>query len=155
MSRRASSKRGAPTIVNRRARHDYEILGSYEAGIVLEGSEVKSVLNGEVSLAGGFCRVMDGELWLMDVDIAPYEMSSPPRPDRRRTRKLLMHKREIELLRRRSEERGLTLIPTKVYYRGRRVKVEVSLARALRKYDKRRQIAEKEARREAEKHARR
>jgi SsrA-binding protein len=139
---------GPPTIVNRKARFDYEILESQEAGIALEGSEVKSILNGKVNLAGAFCRVIDGELWLLEMDIAPYEMASAYPPDRRRKRKLLMKKREINLIRRKSEEKGLSLLPTKVYFRNRRVKVEVSIARGKKKYDKRDAIAKRDERRE-------
>jgi SsrA-binding protein len=138
---------GPPVIVNRRARHDYEILSSYEAGIVLVGSEVKSVLQGQVNMTGAWCSVEDGELFVHDLDIAPYKQSSSFVPDRRRTRKLLMHKKEIELLRRRTEERGLTLVPTKIYYKNGRVKVEISIVRGRKKYDKRERIKERDLRR--------
>jgi SsrA-binding protein len=146
---RSGAKRneGPPVIVNRRARHDYEILSSYEAGIALVGSEVKSVLRGTVNLTGAFCRVSDGEMWLQGLDIAPYDKSSVFTPERHRDRKLLLHKREIELIRRRSEERGLTLIPTKVYFKNGKVKVEVSIARGKKQYDKRQKIEAKDIRR--------
>src|SRR5688572_23267767 len=97
---------GPPTILNRRARHDYELLGTYEAGIVLEGSEVKSILAGKASLAGAFCRVENGEVWVFEMDVAPYEKAGTYRPERDRKRKLLLHKREISLLRRRADEKG-------------------------------------------------
>ena len=145
----AGTTQGTPTILNRRARHDYEILNTYEAGIMLAGAEVKSVLRGKVNLAGAFCRFVDGELWLMELDIAPYEMATAFVPDRRRRRKLLMHRREIHLIRRRSEERGLALIPTKVYFKNRRVKVEIAIARGKRAHDKREAIAKKDALRES------
>jgi SsrA-binding protein len=137
------------SIVNRRARHDYEILESHEAGIVLEGAEVKSVLAGQVNMTGAWCSIEGGELFVNDLDIAPYEQARAFAPARRRRRKLLMHKREITLLRRRSEERGLTLIPTKIYYRNGRVKVEVSVARGRKKFDKREKIKERDLRRDS------
>ncbi len=141
---------GPPTILNRRARFDYEILETYEAGIVLVGAEVKSVLAGKVNLSGAHARIRDGELWLDEMDVAPYEKATSYVPDRQRSRKLLLHRREIAVLRRRSEERGLALIPTKVYFRNGRVKVEIAVARGKRQYDKRRTLAEKDTRRELE-----
>lgn len=135
------------SIVNRKAKHDFEILDSYEAGIVLAGAEVKSVLQGKVNMTGAWCTVENGELYLNDLEIAPYEQARSFAPARRRRRKLLMHKREILLLRRRSEERGLALIPTKIYYRNGRVKVEVSVARGRKAYDKREKIKERDVRR--------
>lgn len=141
---------GPPTIVNRKARYDYEILNSYEAGIELLGSEVKSILAGNVDLGGAYCRIEDGELWLLDMDIAPYERVSGSPPERKRPRKLLMHRSEIESLRRRSEQRGLTLVPTKLYYRNKRVKVEVSIARGKKQFDKREALRHKTLRREME-----
>lgn len=147
---RGAREKGPPTIVNRRARHDYDILESHEAGLALQGSEVKSILGGKVNLVGAYCRVENGELWLYDMDIAPYEQATTKPHDRKRPRKLLMHKREIASLRRRAEERGLAIIPTKIYYRNRRVKVEVSVARGRKRYDKREAIKKKDLRREME-----
>jgi len=148
---KASEKKhaGPPTISNRRARFDYEILDTYEAGMVLEGSEVKSVLAGKASLAGAFCRVEDGEMWIYEMDIAPYEQAGAYRPERDRRRKLLLHRREIVLLRRRAEEKGFSIIPLKVYFSSRRVKVQIAVARGKRQYDKREKIATDIARREA------
>jgi SsrA-binding protein len=140
---------GPATILNRKARHEYEIINTYEAGVALEGAEVKSILVGQASLAGAYCRVEGGEIWLFDMDVAPYEKSSHYAPDRRRRRKLLMHKREIELIRRRSEERGLALIPTKAYFRNGKVKVELAIAKGKKIYDKREKLETKAARREA------
>lgn len=151
MAKRGSKKPEGPSvIVNRRARYDYEILSSHEAGIALEGSEVKSVFRGQVNLAGAYCHVEAGEMWVQDMDIAPYDKSSVYTPERRRKRKLLLHKKEIELIRRRSEERGLTLIPSKVYFKNGKVKVEVSIARGKRQYDKREKLDAKQARHEKE-----
>lgn len=141
---------GPPTILNRRARFDYEILETYEAGIVLVGAEVKSVLAGKVNLSGAHAQVRGGEVWLEEMDVAPYEKATSYIPDRQRPRKLLLHRREIALLRRRSEERGLALIPTKVYFRNGRVKVEIAVARGKKHYDKRRSLADKDLRRELE-----
>ena len=140
---------GPPTISNRRARFDYEILDTYEAGIVLEGSEVKSVLAGKASLAGAFCRVDDEEVWVHEMDIAPYEQAGAYRPERDRRRKLLLHRREIVLLRRRAEEKGFSIIPLKMYFKNRRVKLEIAIARGKRQYDKREKINSDIARREA------
>jgi SsrA-binding protein len=140
---------GPPTILNRRARFDYELLDTYEAGIVLEGSEVKSILAGKASLAGAFCRVEEGELWVFEMDIAPYEKASTHRPDLDRKRKLLLHKKEISLLRRKADEKGLAIIPTKLYFRNRRVKIEIAIARGKKQYDKREKIETTIARREA------
>lgn len=140
---------GPPTISNRRARYDYELLDKYEAGIVLEGSEVKSVLAGKASLAGAFCRVEDDEVWVYEMDIAPYEKASSYQPDRGRRRKLLLHKREISLLRRRAEEKGFSIVPTQMYFKNRRVKLEIAIARGKRQYDKRDKIDARQARREA------
>lgn len=136
-------------IVNRRARYDYELLNTYEAGIALEGSEVKSVFLGKVNLAGAYCRIEDGEAWLYDMDIAPYDKSSAFTPERRRRRKLLLHKKEISLIRRRADERGLALIPAKVYFKNGKVKVEIAIAKGKRKYDKREKLDAKIARRDA------
>lgn len=140
---------GPPTVFNRRARYDYELLDTYEAGIVLEGSEVKSILAGKASLAGAFCRVEEGELWVYEMDIAPYEKAGAYRPERDRRRKLLLHKREISMLRRGADEKGLSIIPTKLYFKNRRVKLEIAIARGKKQYDKRDKIEATIARRDA------
>ncbi|MER3414192.1 MAG: SsrA-binding protein [Armatimonadota bacterium] len=149
MSKKPDAAPKSLSIVNRRARHDYDILDSYEAGIVLVGAEVKSVLQGKVNMTGAWCSVEGGELFLNDLDIAPYEQARAFAPDRRRRRKLLMHKHEISLLRRRSEERGLTLVPTKIYYRNGSIKVEVSIGKGRKTYDKREKIKERDLRRDS------
>lgn len=141
---------GPATINNRRARYDYEIVDSYEAGLVLIGSEVKSMWLGKVHLTDAYCHIRSGELWLCEMDIDPYEKSSHFRPERRREVKLLLHKKEIDLLQRRSQEKGLTIIPLKLYFKRGKVKAEIALARGKREYDKRHKIAEKETRREVE-----
>lgn len=140
-------ERRLPVIQNRRARHDYEILNTYEGGIVLAGSEVKSIFAGKAHLQGAYCRIESGEVWLYDMEVAPYEKAGSYLPERKRKRKLLFHKREIELIRRRSEERGLSLIPTKVYFSNGKVKVEVALAKGRKTYDKREAIKKKDEKR--------
>jgi SsrA-binding protein len=138
------------SIVNRRARYDYEFLSQYEAGIVLAGSEVKSVFLGRVNMTDAYCQIKEGELWLLNLDIEPYTHASHFQPERRRDRKLLMHRKEIELLQRRSQEKGLAIIPSAMYFKNGKVKVEIALARGKRQYDKREKIAQDEQRREAE-----
>lgn len=137
-------------IQNRKARHDYEILQSHEAGISLLGSEVKSLYLGKGNLTDSYCLVRDNELFLMNLDIEPYEKSSYIQHERRRDRKLLLHRKEIDLISRKSQEKGLTIIPLKVYFKKGRVKVEIALARGKRQYDKRDKIAADEARKEAQ-----
>ena len=141
---------GPRTIVNRRARYDYEFLSTFEAGVALAGSEVKSVFLGRVNMTDAYCQVRQGEIWLSNLDIEPYSHASHFQPDRRRERKLLMHRKEIDLLERKSLEKGLALIPSAIYFKNGKVKVEVALARGKRKYDKREQIAKDEQRRESE-----
>jgi SsrA-binding protein len=147
-------KRGPATIENRRARHDYEFIEQHEAGIVLVGSEVKSVYLGRAHLSDAHCRIKDGELWLLSSDIEPYDKAGSFGHDRRRDRKLLMHRKEIDLLRRKSEEKGLAIIPYKLYFKGGRVKVGIALARGKREYDKREAIKKRETRREIEREMR-
>lgn len=141
---------GPATINNRKARYDYEILQSWEAGIALVGSEVKSVFLGRVNLTDAYCRILGGEAWLINADVEPYDKAVFFAPNRRRDRKLLLHRREIDLLERKAQEKGLAIIPLKVYFKNGKVKVEIGLGRGKREYDKREQIAEKESRREKE-----
>ncbi len=139
------------TIDNRRARYDYSILEDYEAGIALVGSEVKSIFLGRAHLTDAFCRVVNGELLLFSMDVEPYEKAGVFGHDRRRDRKLLMHRKQIDLLQRRSQEKGLTIVPLRVYFNARgRVKVRIGLAKGKAEYDKRDKIAKDEARREME-----
>src|SRR5262245_11160542 len=134
---------------NRKARHDYFIEESYEAGLVLTGSEIKSVRAGRCNLRGAYARVADGEVWLYDVHISPYEQSGtyynhePTRP-----RKLLLHRREISRIIGQVERQGFTLVPLRVYLKGRRAKIELGLARGKKLYDKREDIAKREAKRD-------
>ncbi|NJL54788.1 SsrA-binding protein SmpB [bacterium] len=136
---------------NRRASHDYELEERYEAGLVLSGSEIKSVRANKVSLQDGFVQEQDGELWLMGVHIAPYEQGGAfGHTEAVRPRKLLLHKREIARIITRLRERGNTMVPTQVYLIRGRAKVEVALARGKKLYDKRQAIAKREAKRDIE-----
>jgi len=137
--------------INKEASHRYEIIEKYEAGIVLEGSEVKSLRNRQnVSFKDSFVRIKDGEAWLYNLYIAPYKFSTVKPPDPLRTRKLLLHKREIWRLLGKMQEKGYTLIPTKLYFKNGKVKVEIALAKGKKLYDRRREIKEKELRRQLE-----
>ncbi len=133
---------------NRRALHDYTIEDRYEAGLVLEGAEVKSLRQGNASIKEAFARIRKGEVFLHNMHVAPYEQASQTAPDPRRTRKLLLRRREIAKIAGQVSERGQTIIPLRVYFKGKVAKVELGVARAKRKYDKRRAIAEREAKRE-------
>jgi len=141
---------GPANIQNRRARYDYQIDDSYEAGIVLVGSEVKSVYLGRANMADAFCKVVNGELWIVNLDIEHYTHSSAFLPERRRDRKLLMHKKEIATLERKALEKGFALVPLAMYFKNGKVKVQVGLGRGRKEYDKREQIKDKETRREKE-----
>lgn len=132
---------------NRKAAHDYFLSEHVEAGLVLRGSEIKSVRAGQVSLRESHVRVMNGEAWLVDAHIAPYEQASHENHEPRRMRKLLLHKRQIRDLEEAVQQRGYTIIPTRMYLRDGMAKVEIALAKGKRKYDKRREIAERDARR--------
>jgi SsrA-binding protein len=148
-ARAKGSKPGTPTINNRRARYDYHVLETVEAGLMLAGSEVKSIREGKVNLQDAYARVSDGEVFLHGMHIAPYKFSSDEL-DPIRPRKLLLHRRQIEALDRTTAERGLTLVPLRVYFTDSRVKVELAVVRGKRAYDKRQTIAERDARRDVE-----
>ncbi len=139
---------GPATIQNRKARHDYEILDTVEAGLVLVGSEVKSLFAGKANLTDAYCKIDGGELWVVNLDITTYDKATTYAPDPRRTRKLLMHRQEIDLLHRKSQEKGLTMIPLKIYFKNGRAKIEVGLARGRKQYDKRDALAKKDQKRE-------
>jgi SsrA-binding protein len=137
--------------INRKARHDYFIDEAYEAGIVLTGSEIKSVRAGRVNLRDSYAIIKDGEAWLLNVHIAPYKQASThERHDPRRTRKLLLHRRQINRLEGKVQAKGYTLVPLRIYLKHNRAKVEIALARGKKLYDKRVAIAEREAQREME-----
>ena len=134
---------------NRKARRDYEILETMEAGLVLVGTEVKSLRDGQAQLKDSFAGIDDGELYLYNAHINPYRMGNRFNHEPTRTRKLLMHEREIRRLIGKIQEKGLTLIPLRLYFSDSgKVKVELGLARGKRSYDKRREIAERDAKRE-------
>ena len=132
------------TIVNKKAKFDYEIVEKLEAGIVLEGSEVKSVRAGHVNMGDSFCFVEGGELFLKNCRISAYDKATILPPDELRSRKLLLHKREIERLIGKSREKSLTIVPLAMYFKGRRVKVEIALARGKRSYDKKQTIKDRD-----------
>jgi SsrA-binding protein len=133
---------------NKQAGYRYNLLEKWEAGIQLQGSEVKSLRNGGVQLKDSYATVRDGEVWLHNMHIAPYEPASRENHEPERPRKLLLHRGEIERLIGRTSEKGLTLIPTRIYFKGPRAKVEIALARGKNVQDKRRYLKEKDARRE-------
>ena len=135
---------------NRQASFRYHLLERLEAGIVLQGSEVKSLREGAVQLKDAYAEVRGGEVWLRNMHIAPYKPAAGENHDPDRPRKLLLHRREIERLVGKTAYRGLTLVPTRVYFSGPRAKVELALARGKEMHDKRRAIKERETRREIE-----
>jgi len=141
---------GPATIQNRKARYDFEIIDSYEAGMVLVGTEVKSLYLGRANLTDAFCRVLNGEIWLIQADIEIYSHSSHFSHERRRDRKLLMHRKEIDTLQRKAQEKGFAIIPLKIYFKNGYVKVEIGLARGKKEYDKREAITARETKRELE-----
>ena len=129
---------------NRKARHEYFIEDVYEAGLVLRGTEIKSVRAGRVSLAEGYVQLKNGELWLIEVHIAPYEQAGRTTHDPKRPRKLLMHRREITRLQTMLQERGYTVVPLRMYLKDNRAKVEIGIAKGKRQYDKRESIARRD-----------
>src|SRR3712207_6099871 len=135
---------------NRQASYRFELLDRWEAGLQLQGSEVKSLRDGAVQLKDSYAEVRDGEVWLQRVYIAPYKPASRENHDPERPRKLLLHRREIERLVGKTAERGLTLVPTRVYFKGPNAKVEIALARGKDVGDKRRAIKDREQKREME-----
>jgi SsrA-binding protein len=144
-----SSNGPRPVAQNRKARHDYDILETIEAGIVLAGSEVKSIRDGKVQLRDAYARVDNGEVWLHGVHMAPYAFSSGfGVVDADRPRKLLLHRRQIAELAQRTAQESLTLVPLSIYFKDGRAKVELAVARGRRRYDKRAAIAERDANRE-------
>ena len=153
MSQAASSNRqsGRKVIAtNRKARHDYSIVDSFEAGVMLTGTEVKSLRLGRASLVDGFATIDDGEVFLRNVHIPEYEQGSWTNHEPRRTRKLLLHRAEIERLIGKTKESGLTLVPLSLYFSAGKVKVELALARGKRSYDKRQDLARRDADREVQ-----
>ena len=147
MAKRKGGKRKAAAgdvATNRRAAYRYHLLERWEAGIQLQGSEVKSLREGGVQLKDAYAELRDGEVWLQRMHIAPYKPAARENHEPERPRKLLMHRREIERLIGKTAERGLTLVPTRVYFKGPHAKVELALARGKEQRDKRRSIKERE-----------
>jgi SsrA-binding protein len=152
MAKKSGKRKAAPGDVatNRQASYRYNLIDRYEAGIQLVGSEVKSLRAGRVQLKDGYAALQDGEVWLHNVHIAPYEPASRENHEAERPRKLLLHRREIERLVGSTAEKGLTLVPTRMYFKGRRAKVEIALARGKDVGDKRRAMKDRDHRREIE-----
>jgi SsrA-binding protein len=152
MAKKRGKRKAAPGDVatNRQAGFRYHLLDRWECGIELRGSEVKSLREGGVQLKDAYAELRDGEVWLQRMHIAPYKPAARENHEPERPRKLLMHRREIERLIGKTAEKGLTLVPTRVYFRGPHAKVELALARGKEQRDKRRSIKEREQKREIE-----
>ena len=143
--------RDRPIATNRRARHEYEILETIEAGVALRGTEVKSLRDGQVNFKDSYATVRNSEAWLVACHISPYSHGTDANHDPERDRKLLLHRREISRLTGKIAERGLTMVPLRLYFKGGRVKVEIGLARGKKLHDKRSTLREREVRREMDK----
>jgi len=153
MSNKNKKKRepaSGDVVTNRRARHKFELVEKMEAGIVLQGSEVKALRSGKAQMTDAYAVVDGGEVWLRKLHIPPYEFSSVDAHAAERPRKLLLHKEEIERLVGKTAQKGLTLVPTRIYFKGPRAKVELALARNKEGRDRRREIADRDVRREVE-----
>jgi SsrA-binding protein len=150
MAKKRGKRKAAPGDVatNRQASFRYHLLERWECGIQLQGSEVKSVREGSVQIKDAYAELRDGEVWLQNMYIAPYKPAARENHDPERPRKLLMHRREIERLIGKTAEKGLTLVPTRIYFKGPNAKVELALAKGKEQRDKRRSIKEREQRRE-------
>lgn len=135
---------------NKRANHDYELLDKFEAGLVLQGTEIKSVRDNQVSLLRSYVQAIDGELWLLEAHIAQYVHGNRDNHDPVRPRKLLLHRREIGKIIEKLTQKGLTVVPTKMYLKNGRAKLEIALARGKAKFDKRASLAEKDSKRQIE-----
>jgi len=153
MAKKVKKKRlpaSGDVVTNRRARHKFEWVEKMEAGIVLSGSEVKALRSGKAQMTDAYAVVDGGEVWLRKLHIPPYEFSSVDAHEAERPRKLLLHRAEIERLIGKTAQKGLTLIPTRIYFKGPRAKVELALARGKEGRDRRREIADRDVRREVE-----
>ncbi len=148
-------KDGKTFAVNRQARYNYDIIDSIEAGLSLLGTEIKSMREGRATISEAFAKPEKGQIWLMNVHIAPYSASGPDGHAPTRPRKLLLHKEQIMRLTKQVNERGLTLIPLRLYLKGHRAKVELALAKGRRRYDKRRAIIDRDREKEARQAVRR
>jgi SsrA-binding protein len=139
---------------NRKAQHDYYLTDTYEAGIVLKGSEIKSIRTGQISIKEAYVQIEDLEAWLLNAHIAPYEQASYLGHDPRRKRKLLLHRREIDHLWDAVRKKGLTIVPTRVYLKNGRAKIEIAVGRGKKQYDKRHDLAKRDAQREMDRNLR-
>ncbi len=146
----ASDSRNRVVSTNRKARHDYVLEDTFEAGLVLTGTEIKSIRAGNVNLVDSYVQAKDGEMWLLNCHIAPYDPASRENHDPRRPRKLLLHKREIARLISRVNERGYTIVPTRLYLKEGLAKLEIALARGKRLYDKRATLSKEQSQRDIE-----
>ena len=144
-----------PVARNKKAFRDYQILDKWEAGIALVGTEVKSLRNGEVQMADSYARIDDGEVYLVGLHISPYDKTAYDNHDPTRKRKLLLHRREIKRLTVKVQERGLTLLPLRLYFKRGLAKLEIGLARGKRQYDKRQDIKKRDHQRQMERATRR
>ncbi len=154
MKRKSENKAETAHVVtaNKKAEHNFELLETFEAGLALLGTEVKSLREGQADLSGAYGRIMNNECWLVGANISQYEMGGSVNHDPKRRRKLLLHKSEIRKIRSKLEQRGFTLVPLRIYF-GRKgiAKIELAIARGKRKYDKRRRMVEKEQKKDIEK----
>lgn len=148
MSKQQKDKNEEIVCQNRKARHDYHILDSVEAGIVLVGHEVKSIREHHVSLDASYAYIVDGEVWLANCNIEPYKFASYEQHDPKRKRKLLLHKRQVRSFAEKAAQKGNTLIPLKMYFKNGRAKVELCVCKGKQEHDKRQSIKEKDAKRE-------
>jgi SsrA-binding protein len=154
MPSQAAEAREKSIATNRRARHEYEILEVVEAGLVLRGTEVKSLRDGQVNFKDSYATIRNTEGWLLGCHISPYSHGTDANHDPERDRKLLLHRRELERLTGKIAERGLTLVPLRLYFKNGRVKIELGLARGKKLHDKRSTLREREVRREMDRDAR-
>jgi SsrA-binding protein len=153
MAKKADRKRlpaSGDVVTNRRARHKFELVEKFEAGIALKGSEVKALRGGKAQMSDAYAVVENGEVWLRKLHIPPYEFATSDAHEPERPRKLLLHRAQIESLIGKTAQKGLTLVPTRIYFKGPRAKVELALARGKEGRDRRREIADRDVRREVE-----
>ena len=153
VAQKAEEKRTtAPAVDNRRARHEFHILESMEAGIALTGTEIKSIRQGGISLNEAYARMRDGEMWLLGMHVPPYKQGSFSNVDPNRPRKLLLHKEQIARLASRAAEKGLTIVPLRLYFTRGKVKIEIGLAKGKKLWDKREATAKRDVERELARH---
>lgn len=145
-------RNNAPAVDNRRARHEFHILESMEAGIALTGTEIKSIRQGGISLNEAYARMRDGELWLLGMHVPPYKQGSFSNVDPNRPRKLLLHKEQIARLGGRAAEKGLTIVPLRLYFTRGKVKIEIGLAKGKKIWDKREAVTKRDVEREIARH---